>query len=309
MICAVANPAVDTLFEVDRLRPGAIHRPLARVAVPGGKGLNMARAASTLGMRPQVVALLADVGADWIACELRQSGIALDTVAVPGELRRCLSVLDAATGELTEFYERGEAVDVRAWDDFDRAVRARCRASQWLALCGSLPPGAPSSGYAELVRHAVSLGARCAVDAEGDVLREALSHGPGLVKVNLAEATALVPGEHDASRAARALRELAGAGDRVAIVTRGSAGAVLAGPDGLLLDGSLDARGAYSVGSGDAFLAGALFALEASLDWHGVLARALAAGAANAELPGAGRLDRRRAEAMESRVVIRDLRS
>jgi 1-phosphofructokinase family hexose kinase len=309
VICAAANPAVDTLFEVDSLRPGAIHRPRTLVPVPGGKGLNVARAARALGASPLVVALVAERGMGWIARELGDSGIELDAVARPGELRRCLSVLDAATGELTEFYERGDEVDAGAWDAFDRAVRARCRESEWLALCGSLPPGAPWSGYAELAGHAAGVGTLCAIDAEGDALREALRGGPDLVKVNLAEAAAVVPGAPDAAHAARALHELAGAGERVAIVTQGAAGAVLAGPDGLLVEGSLDARGSYSVGSGDAFLAGLLVAREAGLNWPAALARALAAGAANAELPGAGRLERRRVEALEGRASVRDLRS
>ena len=46
MIVAVsANPSVDKLFEIERLVPGAIHRPTGFVQVPGGKGLNVARAA------------------------------------------------------------------------------------------------------------------------------------------------------------------------------------------------------------------------------------------------------------------------
>jgi lysophospholipase L1-like esterase len=48
IVCFAANPSIDKLFEVDRLVPGAIHRPLAFVQTAGGKGLNVARAAHAL---------------------------------------------------------------------------------------------------------------------------------------------------------------------------------------------------------------------------------------------------------------------
>ena len=49
IVCVAANPSVDKLFEVERLVPGDIHRPIGFVQVAGGKGLNVARAAHALG--------------------------------------------------------------------------------------------------------------------------------------------------------------------------------------------------------------------------------------------------------------------
>ncbi len=49
ILCVASNPSIDKLFEVDRLQPGRIHRPTGFVQVAGGKGLNVARAAASLG--------------------------------------------------------------------------------------------------------------------------------------------------------------------------------------------------------------------------------------------------------------------
>ena len=49
LLFIAANPSIDRLYEVDRFVPGEIHRPPRNVAVAGGKGLNAARAAATLG--------------------------------------------------------------------------------------------------------------------------------------------------------------------------------------------------------------------------------------------------------------------
>ena len=81
-------------------------------------------------------------------------------------------------------------------------------------------------------------------------------------------------------------------------MTRGEDGAVMVTPDGGRLEGRVGALGAYPVGSGDAFLAGLVVALDGGAGWPEALRSALGAGAANAEQPGAGRLDRSRAAAL-----------
>jgi fructose-1-phosphate kinase PfkB-like protein len=73
------------------------------------------------------------------------------------------------------------------------------------------------------------------------------------------------------------------------------------------LDGRLAARGSYPVGSGDAFLAGLVVALDRGAGWADALCAALGAGAANAEQPGAGRLERARAERLAELATVRTL--
>ena len=64
------------------------------------------------------------------------------------------------------------------------------------------------------------------------------------------------------------------------------------------------ARGPYPVGSGDAFLAGLVVALDGGAGWPEALRAALGAGAANAERPGAGRLDRSRAAELAEQAAV-----
>lgn len=49
LVSIAPNPSIDRLYELDRLRIGAINRPLGETLVAGGKGLNVARAAASLG--------------------------------------------------------------------------------------------------------------------------------------------------------------------------------------------------------------------------------------------------------------------
>jgi len=206
------------------------------------------------------------------------------------ETRSCLSVADKHTGSLTEFYERGPSVAADEWAEFVQTVAELASSATWTAVSGSLPPGA--SGYGDLVTTA-----SVAVDstAIGDAR-------PALLKVNLAEACALVGhASDDALTPAEELHERTGG---AAVVTAGGDGAVAVTPEGERLRGTLAAAGAYPVGSGDAFLAGLLVSLHRGEGWSDALRAALAAGAANAEIPGAARLDRARAEALAERARI-----
>jgi len=149
------------------------------------------------------------------------------------------------------------------------------------------------------------------VDCEGDRLRLALEAEPDIVKVNATEARELldVPtARHgEALTAARKLRDLAGGDGHAAVVTRGAEGVVLAAPDGTLYEGMLYVRGRYPVGSGDAFLAGLVTGLDGGMGWDDALCRALGAATANAEIPGAARLDPARAADLASQAQVRIL--
>ena len=299
IVCVAPSPSIDRLFEVDRLRPGAIHRPTQFVRVPGGKGLNTARAAAALGADVRAVCLLGGHSGRWIAEELARIGLPVVVTWCEGETRSCLSVADAHSGSLTEFYEANAAVPAAEWEAFAQAVHDAAASSAWTIISGSLPHGAPSDGCEQLT----AAGAKVAVDTT------ALGGArPALLKVNAAEATALTGLAIDsigkAAEAAQTLRQRIGGVGHAAAVTCGRSGAVLVAPDGGSWQGSLDADGRYPVGSGDAFLAGLVTALDGGNSWAEALAAALGAAAANAEVPGPGLLDAGRAHELAEQTVV-----
>jgi 1-phosphofructokinase family hexose kinase len=309
IVCLAANPSVDKLFEVERLVRGDIHRPSGFVEVAGGKGLNVVRAARALGADVGAVALMRGHTGRWLVEMLQAEGVEGVFVWTHGENRASLSVADRETGGLTEFYEHGADVPFSAWVELVDAVTRAWTAGGWLTISGSMPRGAPDDGYRELITEARSAGVRAALDAEGLRLRLALEAHPDVVKVNTSEAGELlgVPTarREEALAAAQKMRALAGGDGHAGIVTRGADGVVLAAPDGTLYEGTLYVRGRYPVGSGDAFLAGLVTGLDRAGGWDDALRLALGAATANAELPGAGRLDGARAVALAAEANVR----
>jgi 1-phosphofructokinase len=288
ILCVAANPSVDRMFAVEGLVPGAIHRPVEAVQVAGGKGLNVARAAAALGADVSAAALLGGHSGRWIAEQLEDEGVDLEAAWTDGETRTSMSVAGSPAG-LTEFYEHGPPVRSEDWQRFEAGVARLAASASWMTLSGSLPPGAPPGGYEALIPHA-----RTAFDS-----REAgIDARPEVVKLNEAEAGA----DGDPIAAARRLQSRSGG---AVVVTMGTAGAVMLTPDGNALEGRHDLTGAYPVGSGDAFLAGLVVSLDDGAGWGDALALALGAGAANAEVPGAGRLDGARARELAELAVVR----
>src|SRR4051812_40593784 len=214
LVCVAVNASIDKVAAVDRLVPGEIHRPELLSAVAGGKPINVARAASRLGLAVVVVPVVAGNMGSWLEASLAGERIIARPVRVAGETRTCLSILDRSTGALTELYEAGPALDAEGWAAIEQAVVAELATdaeTTVVVLSGSLPPGAPVDGYARLVRLAAEVGARTAVDADGELLARAVEARPWLAKGNAAEAahaTGLAAGgDAEAVAAAAALQD------------------------------------------------------------------------------------------------------
>ena len=299
IVFVAANPSIDRLYEVDRLTVGAIHRPIALVAVPGGKGLNAARAAAQLGGRVTAVGILGGRSGQWIEDALAARAIDSRWVGSGSETRTCVSILDRASGRTTEVYERGQPIDPDAWGALERLVAGELEAGDVVGLClsGSLPIGAPSDGFGRMTRLARTARGEAEpiavlADTYGPALVAVLAEQPTLVKINADEATEAsgIPVTDPASAEAAAAA-LLDRGAASVVVTLGLGGAVVvtaAGASRLIPDGP---AGGYPVGSGDAFLGGLAVGIARGDGVPDAARLGMAAGSANAMIPGAGELD------------------
>lgn len=294
------TPSLDITYLVSRLTPGAIHRPSGVFRCAGGKALNLARAAATIGPAPAVVAVLGGPTGHALGTELEAAGVELVAVPTEAETRVCVSIAADDVPGLTEIYAYADPLPERVWSAFlaelDTLLVAR---PGWLAIPGGPPQGSAPDAVASLVRLGRQRGRRVAVDTHGAALAPAIAAGPSLVKINRSEAAELLgrPAGDDLAAMAEQIRDqLLGGGagpDAVVILTDGQHGSL-----GLRGDQALRAHplprhltGRFPVGSGDAFLGGLLVALDGGADLSAALRLATATGAANAAVPGAGRFE------------------
>ncbi|PJJ71735.1 1-phosphofructokinase/tagatose 6-phosphate kinase [Diaminobutyricimonas aerilata] len=277
------SPALDVTYLVDTVELGAIHRPREVLRLPGGKGLNLARAAATLGGRARVVAPLGGGIGDLVARLAAEADVEMIVVPAPGETRTCVTVV-GDDGVHTEFYEPATGVDDAALEGV-LAATAALDAGGWTALSGSVPPALDPALLVRLLADRVAAGDHVAVDTHGSALAAVLEAvPPAVVKINRAEASGYLGRDGDALALAGALHERTGG---LAVVTDGVHGAAAVDRTHARRAAPYPHPGRFAVGSGDSFLAGLLVALEAGGDLGDALSLASAGAAANTARPGA----------------------
>ncbi len=205
MLVAGPNLTIDRTAALAELRPGEVLRFERVVVTPGGKGLNVARAARALGHPALLVSLVPGHIGRAAAALIAEEGIELSGVPCAGELRSTMIVQERG-GRTTVLNEPGPTVDERRWADYENAVRGRLTSRSVLVCSGSVPPGAPADAYGRLTQIAHGAGARAIVDAAGSTLLRALDAAPDLVTPNLAEAEGVAGARDGGARRWRAAR-------------------------------------------------------------------------------------------------------
>lgn len=305
ILALALNPAIDRTVQVPGFRPGATCWVVQGRTDPGGKGINVARVARALGAPVQVLGFLGEGNGDLIRRHLAACGIPAHFIAVAGDNRVNLKIIDQETNTLTEVNDLGFHVGPGELQALLAVARDLLAGAGVVVLTGSLPPGVPDTVYRDLVQQAAATGVPVVLDAEGPALAAALAAGPALVKVNHAEAGQVL-GRTLATRdqvvaAAQGLRAL---GARCAVVSMGAAGAALASDGGSWWATPPRIRPGSAVGAGDAMTAGFALGLLRGQPLAEVLALATAAGAATASLEGTQTCSRDHVAALLPQVVL-----
>ncbi len=220
IVTVTANPALDLTYSVPFIELGATHRVPAAAARAGGKGLNVARVLHQQGHPVLAIAPAGGLAGDDFAAELAASGLPHHLVSVRGATRRTIALVDDERGETTLFSEFGENHTPAEWQHITDAAAAALPGATCLVGSGSLPAGADTDFFANIVVLARQRGLPVVIDTSGPGLLAAARAGATVLKPNqheLAEAT----GDDDPVRAARSLLEL---GARLVLVSLGDEG-------------------------------------------------------------------------------------
>jgi tagatose 6-phosphate kinase len=299
MLVAGPNLAIDQTVAVPRLKVGTIHRVPRIVRLAGGKGTNAARALRALGEEPLLCGFAGGATGQMLAAYLGAEGIAHQLVPIGGETRVCFSIADDTTGAQTEFYEAGASVTEDEVVALEALVERCLEGRRWLVVTGSLPVGAPTDLYARLIARGRARGVRTLLDARGAALAAGVAARPDVVKVNRVELAEYLGGASKTpGAAAEAAASIAARLGGIAMVTLGSDGAVVAGPDGRWHVAPPVIRARSPVGSGDSAAAGVVVGLARGLALPEAVRLGVAAGTASAQHLGAARFTRAECDAI-----------
>src|SRR2546421_1840313 len=292
IITVTLNAAMDKTLEVPSFTPGRRHRTVDQTTMPGGKGVNIARAIKQIGQPVIATGLAGGATGTRIVEALDAESILNDFVRIQDESRTNTAVMDPTTGLQTEINERGPAVSAPEFEQFREKLLYLSQGASICVFAGSLPRGIEQDVYHSLIRDVKRLGVTTVIDTDGEPLRLAMRAEPDLVSPNELESEELVGHEfNDDQDRALAVVEMTRLGAREAIMTvsDGCYARILENGSPALHRVRIEEQEARSaVGSGDAFLAGFVAARYGGREPLGCLRFGVACGAESTQHFGAG---------------------
>jgi 1-phosphofructokinase family hexose kinase len=294
IITVTLNPALDKTLQVPNFTPGRRHRTVDQVAMPGGKGVNVARAIKRLGQPVIATGIAGGATGTRIVEALNDEAILNAFVRIREESRTNTAVLDPTTGLQTEINERGPAVSPQELELFHEKLLYLAKGASMCVFAGSLPRGVEADVYGQLIKEVKRLGVTTVLDTDGEALRLAMRAEPDVVSPNELEAEELVGQEfNDVEDRAQAVVEMTrlGAGEAIMTVRDGCYASVADAGAALYRISVSEQEPRSRIGSGDAFLAGYVAARYSGRPPVDCLRYGVACGAESIEHFGAGVLD------------------
>jgi tagatose 6-phosphate kinase len=268
ILTVTLNAAIDTTLTLaSPLMMGHLNRAQEVLKLPGGKGINVARALHTLGIPVHVTGFAGGPAAALLNTGLAHSGINATFRPIAGNTRTCTAIIELDSHRVTEVNEPGPTITEAEAQNFFELYGVLLRNASAVVLSGSLPPGLPSNYYATLITRAHALRVPAMLDTSGQALAEGIAAKPLLVKPNAHEARYLLDREIQSIQdAIHAGQQLRARGAQTAMITLGAQGAVLALEHGAWHAHVEVASPVSIVGCGDALLAGFLAALQQTVE-------------------------------------------
>jgi len=282
ILTVTLNPALDLSTATDKVMDTHKLRCAAAQFHPGGGGINVARVVQRLGGDCLALYPAGGMNGQRLSQLLDQEQVHSHCLTIAGETRESFHVHETASGRDFRFVLPGPALSVPEWQACLDFVSALDAPPHYLVASGSLPPGVPVDFYAQLTRLARARGSRVVVDASGPALAAALSEGVYLIKPSLRELRELtglpLATEPQWREAAQRIIEKGQA--QVVALSLGEDGALLVTADKALRASAVPVKVVSTIGAGDSFVGGLLWALARGDDLEQAFPYAMASAAA-----------------------------
>lgn len=306
ILVAGLSPAWQQIMVFDGVRTGQVNRAVEVHWCASGKVLNVGRAIARLGGQQRTLSLLGGPTGQAIDHEFARAAIDCRWIWTQNATRVCTTVLERASGTVTELVENAPPISEQELAAFAVAFREEAAAARVVVLTGSLPPGADPTLCRELARQTH---ARLVLDVRGAELLHTLELRPFLVKPNREELAATIGGPlRDDAELHVAMREINRRGAVWVLVSQGGQAAWLSSVEALYRIDIPAMPVINPIGSGDCLAAGVACRLDDGDDVPTAVRHGIAAAMENARqlLPASidpGRVREQAAELAVARVA------
>nr|WP_297173509.1 1-phosphofructokinase family hexose kinase [uncultured Agathobaculum sp.] len=291
IITITLNAALDRTLRIERpLMVNKLNRATSSHLEPGGKGINVSRAVKALGGTSIALGFSAGTNGRIVKDMLTAADIHHDFVDIAGQMRVNTQIIDAQGGH-TEVNEPGGKVDDADFLRLLDRMETYLDKGNIFVLSGSTPPAFPVKNYLKLCKTIKRSDCKLIIDAQGELLLEALKIEPDFVKPNIFELGEAVgdPPSTDPEAVVVSARKMLDMGARAVCVSMSQEGAVLVSkdePEALYVNTNPKVYNEGAVGTGDAMVGAIANSMNNGLKFDEMARFAVATARACSRLPG-----------------------
>jgi 1-phosphofructokinase family hexose kinase len=286
IVTVCLNPAVDKTIMVKQLQPGA-HQMCEKVLrSQGGKGINVSRTLSSMGIANIATGFLGNRNINEFNDFLNHPLVDNKFVVLDGSTRENITIVDTTAQVDTHIRDKGLPVDVDGLKKLDQIFTTLPTGSM-IVFSGSLSPGIQFSAFGDMLKKCADYGLTVVADVSGKALKTANSEKLFLIKPNIEELSELVGRPlKNQSELIETVRQDCSNVENV-LVSMGAQGAMLVGQSEILTAhcSSCDMRPINTVGCGDVLLGTFIGMLSKENNFEYCLKRAVANASACAFHP------------------------
>lgn len=277
------NTMVDKTVYVENIEKGRIHRASQTNMVAGGKGVNVSRQLNILGLETIATGFCGGETGFIIERLLSGENIPHDFIRIECLTREGVTYLED-DGTVTAVFEPPHTVTPEEADALLRKCTDLANRSSWMTFNGSSPHRNADAMYHDIMEAIKNTSVRTVLDTYGEPLRLAIGMKPFLFKPNKQELEKTFNIKLDSEEMYRcSLDDCIERGIGCTIITDGSNPAYVGTPDGHWLVYPPKIQTINPTGSGDALIAGIIYAYEQKMHFEDTIIFGMAAGAANAQ--------------------------
>ncbi|MCH3905089.1 MAG: 1-phosphofructokinase [Lactobacillus sp.] len=273
------NPSLDFYVSKTEIKLGKENIAKDFSFLPGGKGINVSQVLNNLGTDSIAWGLVGGFTGQKLVDDLNERQISNDFVRIKDQTR--INIKFQMKPE-TAVNFTGPHVSISEIN----ALRARIddlKPSDWVVLSGSLAQNLPEDFYCQFAEEAKKHGAQVVVDAVGEVLLNALSAHPFIVKPNKTELQLTL------NKKINSIEDCIAGGQQIlqqgaqnVMVSLGAKGALLLHDKEVFYAPAALGNAVNTVGAGDSMIAGFLSSYQVNKDLIAGFKTAMAAGCAAA---------------------------
>lgn len=275
------NPSIDYVVYLNSFNRGIINRTEKERCYIGGKGINVSLILSELGIESSALGFTAGFTGDAIEKGLKDRGICADFVKAENGISRINVKLKAE--EESEINGQGPLISEREFELFMKKTDV-ISDGDTVVIAGSIPKSLSEDTYEKILGRLENRKVHTVIDAEKNLLLNALKYRPFLIKPNRQELSEIFGAEiKSLAEAEDYAVQLHNMGAKNVLVSLDKDGAFMIDEFGKIRKaGIIDREVINTVGSGDSMIAGFLAGYQKTGDYGYALALGTACGNATA---------------------------